>query len=130
MLPLRLYFESKHVSSLLTDIAFAEFFKEGRIIIWIAENGYTRMILCSGSQKGYSSLKLVHVSVERTDIDLLDSLLDLDEGFGDSFFEGIKIANDEINLLNSQGIEVLLIRVDITSKNSYNQTGFRRVSPP
>jgi hypothetical protein len=56
MLQLGLYFESKHVSSLLTNITFAEFFKEGRIVIWIAENGYARMVLCSGSQKGYSAL--------------------------------------------------------------------------
>ena len=46
---LRDYFESKHVSTFLTDVALAEFLEEGWVIIWITENGDTSVILCSST---------------------------------------------------------------------------------
>lgn len=51
----KVYLESKHVPGFLADIAFTEFFEEGRIIIRITEDSNSRVVLCGSAQESNST---------------------------------------------------------------------------
>lgn len=65
------------------------------------------MVLCSGSEKGDSA-----------NINFFDSLIDGDVDLGNGFLEWVKVADNKVDLVNALGLEVLFVRLDISSKNT------------
>jgi hypothetical protein len=101
------YLESKHIPRLLRDIAFAKFLEKSRIVLWITQHRHTSMVLGSGTKEG-----------DAADIDLLDSLFNLDKWLCNGFLEGVEVADDIVNFQDPKGIQILLIRVNVSGQNS------------
>lgn len=91
----------------VTDLTLLELQQEVVVGVGVAQDGDSGVVLCGSTNQGDS-----------TNVNLFNSLGDGDIDLGDSVLEGVQVADDIVNLVDVLLGEVLLIRGEVTSKNT------------
>ena len=86
------------VAARLGDLTLLELAEEASVVFGVTENGNTLVVLGSSTNEGNT-----------TDIDLLNGLGDADVDLGDGVLEGVKVANNVVDLVDVLLGKVLLI---------------------
>lgn len=90
--------------------AGSEFLDEDMVVDGIREDGDTGVVLCSGTKKSDTS-----------NVNFLDGLVDGDIYFGDGFLEGVKIANDKVDLVDALCLKIFFVGLNVAGENAWGR---------
>jgi len=99
--------EGVSVAAALGDLALLELLEETSVVVGVAEDGNSLVVLGSSADKSNT-----------TNVDFLNSLGDADVDLGDSVLEGVQVADDVVNLVDVLIGEVLLVRGEISGQDT------------
>ena len=99
--------EGVSVAAALGDLALLELLEETSVVVGVAEDGNSLVVLGGSTDKSNT-----------TNIDFLNSLGDADVDLGDGVLEGVQVADDVVNLVDVLIGEVLLVRGEITGQDT------------
>jgi hypothetical protein len=91
--------------ALLGDLALLQLLEELMVVLGVAEDGDTAVVLCGGAKKGDSS-----------NVNLLDGLGDGHVDLVDGVLEGVQVADNVVDLVDVLVGQVLLVRGKIASE--------------
>lgn len=99
--------EGVSVAAALGDIALLKLLEEASVVVGVAEDGNTLVVLGGSADESNT-----------TNVDLFDSLGDADVDLGDSVLEGVEVADDVVNLVDVLVGKVLLVRGEVTGQDT------------
>ena len=94
------------------DLARLELLEELGVVVGVAQDGDTSVVLGGGADKG-----------DTANIDLLDGLGNGDVDLGHSILEGVKVADDIVNLVDVLLSEVLLVGGELAGEDTGVDSG-------
>lgn len=110
--------EGVSVAAGLGDLALLELSEEASVVVGVAEDGDSLVVLGSGSDEGNAA-----------NVNLLDSLGDADVDLGDSVLEGVEVADDVVDLVDVLLSQVLFVRGEVPSQDTSVDGGVERLDP-
>lgn len=108
--------EGISVAARLGNFALLELLEEASVVVGVAEDGDTLVVLCGGAQQR-----------DAANVDLLDSLGDADVDLGDGLLEGVQVADDVVDLVNVLLGKVLFVRLEIAGEDTGVNGGVERL---
>ncbi|KAI6770355.1 hypothetical protein HG530_004984 [Fusarium avenaceum] len=104
--------EGVSVTATLGDLALLELLKETSVVVGVAEDGNALVVLGGSTNQGNT-----------TNINLLDGLGDADVDLGDGVLEGVKVADNIVDLVDVLLGKVLLIGGKVPGQNTGVDSG-------
>lgn len=99
--------EGVSVSARLGNFALLKLLQETSVVLGIAEDGNTSVVLGGGTDQGHA-----------TNVNLLNGLGDADVDLGNGVLEGVQVADDIVDLGDALLSQILLIGVEVTGENA------------